>query len=162
MLGDPLSSLETTAHVIQLALTPVFLLSGIASLLGAFSTRLARVADQVDRVADLMEGAERAERARLKAKLDYLRRRSHALDAAVVLGALGGAMTCAAVLTLFVGALRDARVATLLFGFFGGATLCTILALAAFGFEMLLAGRGLRVEVEHQETAAAGGRAPEG
>ena len=46
MLG--LDSVDSVAHVIQVALTPVFLLSGIASLLGVLSTRLARVADRVD------------------------------------------------------------------------------------------------------------------
>ena len=116
MLGDPASSLETTAHLIQLALTPVFLLTGIASLLGVFSTRLARVADQVDRLAERIEGPSAPERDRLGTRLDYLRRRSLALDTAVVLGACGGVATCAAVLTLFVGALGDARVATVLFG----------------------------------------------
>src|SRR5271157_2958696 len=45
MLG--LDSVDSVAHVIQVALTPVFLLSGIASLLGVLSTRLARVADRV-------------------------------------------------------------------------------------------------------------------
>ncbi len=38
--------LETAAHVVQQALAPVFLLSGIAALLSVFSTRLARTADQ--------------------------------------------------------------------------------------------------------------------
>jgi len=46
MLG--LDTVESVAHVIQVALTPVFLLSGIASLLSVLSTRLARVADRVD------------------------------------------------------------------------------------------------------------------
>jgi hypothetical protein len=50
MLG--LDTVESVAHVIQVALTPVFLLSGIASLLGVLSTRLARVADRVDALAD--------------------------------------------------------------------------------------------------------------
>jgi hypothetical protein len=44
-------SLETVAHIVQLALTPVFLLSGIAALLNVFSTRLGRVADQADRLS---------------------------------------------------------------------------------------------------------------
>jgi hypothetical protein len=49
MLGniDPGSQTETIAHIIQIVLTPVFLLSGIATLLGVFSNRLARVADRV-------------------------------------------------------------------------------------------------------------------
>ena len=41
------SALDTVAHIIQVALTPVFLLSGIATLLNVFSSRLARVSDQV-------------------------------------------------------------------------------------------------------------------
>jgi hypothetical protein len=42
--------LDLVAHVIQVALTPIFLLSGIATLLNVFSTRLARVADRVDQI----------------------------------------------------------------------------------------------------------------
>ncbi|MGH7046423.1 MAG: hypothetical protein ACREE2_08540 [Stellaceae bacterium] len=41
-LETPATPLELVAHIIQLALTPVFLLSGIATLLNVFSTRLAR------------------------------------------------------------------------------------------------------------------------
>ena len=49
MLGniDPGSQTETIGHIVQIVLTPVFLLSGIATLLGVFSNRLARVADRV-------------------------------------------------------------------------------------------------------------------
>ena len=39
-------ALGSVVHIIQVSLTPVFLLSGIATLLNVFSTRLARVADQ--------------------------------------------------------------------------------------------------------------------
>jgi hypothetical protein len=79
--------------------------------------------------------------------MNALRRRSLALDAAVILGALGGVATCGAVLTLFVGALRDATVADILFVLFGLAILCTLSALMVFGFEMLLASRGMRQRV---------------
>ena len=44
--------LDTIARIIQTALTPVFLLSGIAALLNVFSTRLGRLADQVDALSD--------------------------------------------------------------------------------------------------------------
>lgn len=42
---------EGAARVIQLALTPVFLLSATATLLRIFAARLARVADRVDALA---------------------------------------------------------------------------------------------------------------
>jgi hypothetical protein len=150
------SSLDTIAHVIQVALTPVFLLSGIAALLNVFSTRLGRVSDRVDQLAQALETAGAEEARRLSGQLAFQRRRSQALDVAVVLAAVGGGATCGATLTLFVGALRDRAGASILFILFGLAVLCTLGALAAFVFEMLLAGRGLRQQVdEHQESAAA-------
>jgi hypothetical protein len=54
---NPILPLDMVAHIIQVALTPVFLLSGIATLLNVFSTRLARVADRVDQIAKGIEEA---------------------------------------------------------------------------------------------------------
>ncbi|MDQ1422330.1 MAG: hypothetical protein QOJ52_4292 [Acidimicrobiaceae bacterium] len=142
---DNLSSLEDLAHVIQVALTPVFLLSAIAALLNVFSTRLGRVADQVDRAARELETADAKRSAFLNAQLAYLRRRSWVLDIAVVLGAAGGIGTCAATLVLFVGALRDRLAGSVLFLLFAGGLVCTVGALAAFLIEMLMASRGLRL-----------------
>lgn len=149
---NPVSSLDIGAHVIQVALTPVFLLSGIATLLNVLSTRLARVADRVDLISKALEGADPPEDVDdLAAQLSHLRRRSIALDVAVVLGAVGGAATCGSVLTLFVGALRDTTVASLLFAMFGAGVACTIGAIAAFTAEMLMAGSGVRSEVARRQ-----------
>jgi hypothetical protein len=141
MLG--LDSVDSVAHVIQVALTPVFLLSGVASLLGVLSTRLGRVADRVDSLAERLETAEPVERSRLQARLAYLQRRSHVLDAAVMMGTLGGIATSVAAVILFVGTLRD-QAGISLFVAFGFALLFTIGALLAFLIEMLLASRGIR------------------
>ncbi|MGU3666296.1 DUF2721 domain-containing protein [Methylobacterium sp. A49B] len=148
------ATLESTAHVVQVALSPVFLLSGIATLLNVFGTRLARVADQADRVSGLLAGATDAERLSLGRRLDRLHLRSLALDAAVLMAALGGVATCGSVLTLFVGALRDNTVATVLFGLFGAAILCTLCALVTFGFEMLLASRSVRDRINERRARA--------
>lgn len=142
-LSTATSSLDPVAHVIQLALTPIFLLSGIATLLNVFSTRLARVADLIGKAIEAHSGDDIA----LAAELSHLRRRSLALDAAVVLAALGGAATCVSVLTLFVGAMKDATVASVLFTTFGLAVLCTIAAIGAFTIEMLMAGNAMRAKV---------------
>jgi len=144
---NQISSLDLVAHVIQVALTPIFLLSGIATLLNVFSTRLARVADRVDQITKAMEDADSDESVELARQLLHLRRRSIALDAAVVLGAIAAASTCASVFTLFVGALRNSTVASILFTTFGLAIACTISAIGAFTAEMLMAGSGVRAEV---------------
>jgi hypothetical protein len=111
--------------------------------MNVFSTRLARVADLIAKVAE-----EQGNPIVVNAQLAHLRRRSLALDAAVVLAALGGAATCVSVLTLFVGALKEATVASVLFTTFGLAVLCTIGAIGAFTVEMLLAGSGMRATAQ--------------
>ena len=126
---------------------PVFLLSGIASLLGVLATRLARVADRVDALADQLETAGPVDSRRLRLRLAYLRRRSHVLDVAVMMGTLGGVATSCAGLLLFVGTLRD-RPGVALFVAFGLALLFTMGALLAFLIEMLLASRGLRDQAD--------------
>ena len=138
------TSLEGVAHIIQLALTPVFLLSGIAALLNVFATRLGRVADQVDAVAGKLDANPQDRTGLYRRQLSYLRFRSRALDWAVILGAVGGIMTSGATLTLFLGEIRNGGAAWLLFALFGLAVLCTIGALACFCYEVLLANRGLR------------------
>jgi len=155
------SALDTVAHIIQVALTPVFLLSGIATLLNVFSTRLARVADRVDAVSKAIEGADSDEAKALSAQLAYLHRRSLALDVAVVLGAVGGAATCGAVLVLFVGALRESTVATVLFLLFGIAVGCSLGAIVAFTAEMLMASVGIRTEVAEGRRSATQTDVPE-
>ena len=150
---NPDSSLDLVAHVIQVALTPIFLLSGIATLLNVFATRLARVADLVAQITKSMEQADPDESADLARQLLRLRRRSIALDAAVVLGAVAAASTCASVFTLFVGALRNSTVASVLFTTFGLAIVCTISAIAAFTTEMMMAGSGVRAEVARRRSA---------
>jgi hypothetical protein len=133
-------AVDNAAHVVQLALTPIFLLSGVAALLNVFSTRLGRISDQVDKLA-----GDPAKRPR---QLARLRLRSRALDIAVLLAAFAGALTCAAALTLFVGEIKSGGAGRLLFGLFGGALICAIAALGAFGFEMVLAGRGVREKAD--------------
>jgi Protein of unknown function (DUF2721) len=136
------TTLESAAHVVQLALTPVFLLSAIAALLGVFATRLGRVADQTDLLAAKPRDADR------DARLRVLRWRSRSLDGAVILAALAGAFTCGAVLALFLGAVGSASAADLLFILFGGAIVLAMGSLGAFVIEMLLAANGVRRVVD--------------
>ena len=152
MLDPDATGLDAIVRVIQSSLTPIFLLTAIASLLGVFNTRLARISDQVKTLAErasTTDGDGEA-RATVERRLSHLRRRSHMLDAAVILGALSGACTCGTVLVLFLGLLRARATAGLLFFLFGIAILCTIGALAAFLTEVLWASRGVRADVERQ------------
>jgi hypothetical protein len=135
-----MGSLDSAAHVVQVALIPIFMLTGIGSLLNVFSARLGRISDRVDLLSQ-SGGGDSDDR-----ELRRLGLRSMILDAAVLLGAVSGALTCAAALALLVAVL-GARDAFALFELFGGALGCAIAALAAFAVEAILAGRSLRAKV---------------
>lgn len=138
-------ALSNAAHIIQLALTPIFLLTAVASLLNVFSTRLARISDRIHTM--------RREGDHNPAQLRRLRVRSRLLELAVTLAAAAGALTCCSAITLFFGVLRDSGRAAYLFIFFGGALLCAVAGLACFVSEIFLTGRTIRQsasQAEHQ------------
>jgi len=130
------SPLDEAAHVIQTALTPIFMLTGIAQLLNVFTARLARVVDRLNRILDDPHATPRA--------VARLRLRSRMLDVAVVLAAAAGVLTCAAALILFTGSLTNRDAARLVFWSFGAALACAMGALATVASEVLLASRTAR------------------
>ena len=141
--GVPLGDV---AHVIQVALTPVFLLSGIGTLLNVVNTRLARVNDHLEHAAEVLAGMQEGDPAKLGAQVARMRRRTATLYVAMALGVMAGASTCFAILTLYLGTLRDARVTLALFALFGLAIACTTGSLIAFLGETMLSWHGLRTD----------------
>ena len=134
--------LNAAAHVIQLALTPIFLLTAVGSLLNVFATRLGRISDRI-------QALKRDGRAK-SFEMRRLRLRSKILDIAVTMTAAAGAMTCCSAITLFLGTLRESGRASLLFFFFGGGLLFAVAGLACFVGEITIAGRALRDENDGQ------------
>jgi hypothetical protein len=138
---------DNTAHIVQVALTPIFLLTGVGTLLNVFNTRLARVSDHNQHLAELLRGdTDDTTRRWLETHCTRLQRRLWALDAAVALTALAGAATCGTAFILFLGSLRDQAIASWLEISFGVALVCIVLALVAFVVDTVLAWHGLRRE----------------
>ncbi len=138
------ATLDDAAHLVQVALTPVFLLSGIAALLNVFAGRLARVADRLESLTSQIDGCSDKARKEIEAEIGNLHRRSIVLDTAVVLGAIGAGATCLAILTLFLQAISNRVIASFLVGFFGLAIVCTLCSVLVFGLEMLISSRAMR------------------
>ena len=70
-------------HIIQTALAPIFLLTGIGSLLNVFNQRLVRVSDHVAHISDLLDASTNDEQKAvgLYSHLKRLSQRRMALDA---------------------------------------------------------------------------------
>lgn len=148
---DP-DPVDSAAHLIQVALTPVFMLSGIGTLINVFNTRLSRVADHLEDVRKQIAAPTPADATpdplntpeQLKIQRTRLHRRIFVLDAAILLNAIGGASTCCAAMALFVGSIRDASTSAWLLAFFGMALACTVGSLMFFLADTLLSWHGLR------------------
>ncbi len=139
---------ESAVHLVQMSLTPVFLLSGIAALLNVYSARLARVSDRLDLLTAEQEKDGSDTPDRICAEIRRLHTRSLVLDTSVVLGTVGAAATCMSILTLFLQTLFNASIAGPLLAFFGLAIVCSLCSVAVFGLEMLLSSRGLRMRMK--------------
>ncbi len=136
---------EEVAHSIQVALTPVFLLSGIGTLLNVFNQRVARVSDHMEHLHGLLaETADEVVLAHHARHLRRLARRTLALDAAILCAAVGGGSSCCAAFTLFLVSARQSGGSWVLSALFGVALACTIAALGAFLVDSLLSWHGLR------------------
>ncbi len=146
-MGGAASDPASVSHIIQTALTPIFFLSGIGTLLNVVNQRLSRVSDHHSRLFDLLKAASPpADQDGLRAHLARLAQRRVALDVSVACLALGGAGTCGAAFALFLVTLRDANGGVILLWLFGGALAFTITALLAFLVDTVLAWHGLRMD----------------
>ena len=89
------------AHAIQLAIAPVFLLTGIAAMLGVMATRLARVIDRARAVetgwSALSEGARTAARE----ELAILERRRRVCSWSINYCTAAALAVCVVIVTLF-------------------------------------------------------------
>jgi hypothetical protein len=147
MLDLTSTSLEATVHLIQVALTPVFMLSGIAAMLNVFAGRLARVADRLDNLTTKLHTADTKTAIDIEREILGLHKRLVALDWAVVLGSVGAVAICLNILTLFVLSISAIEMASLLLLFFAIAILCTLGSVAAFLAEMLMSSSILRARM---------------
>ncbi len=136
-------STDALAHVIQVGLTPAFLLAGLATMLNVFSTRLGRVSDRVDTLAGAVQPDVAAEAWR-RLRLRRLMSRSQLLDAATALASAAGVGIVLSVAALFAASLSGSAAANWSFWLFVAALVCVTGALLLFTCEVLMAGRDLR------------------
>lgn len=90
-------------HTIQLAIAPVFLLTGVGTNLAVLTNRLARIIDRSRVLETRMHGAESAERAEAHAELETLYRRAHLINRAITLSTSCALLVCVVIATLFIG-----------------------------------------------------------
>src|ERR1700686_5773474 len=140
------SHFSDVAHVIQVAVAPVFLLSGIGGVLSVFVARVGRIVDRSRMLDERMETAIDVDKGRIRLELVTLSRRSRLIDRAVALATAAGIFVCLVIVPLFVDYLFGLDASVPVAMFFLLAMLCFIAAFGNFLREVLLATAPLRHE----------------
>jgi hypothetical protein len=160
----PLPQVSQVAQTIQLALAPVFLLTGIGAFLNVCAGRLARVIDRARKVEALVLTTRGREHDRLVDEIRMLDRRMSVVNGAIFLSVASGSAVCLVVILLFAGNLFDAHLGTAIALVFIMAMLFQTAAFATFIQEIRLASRTIHIrnevlyhKVEEDEEEGAGG-----
>lgn len=136
---------EDLAHIIQLAIAPVFTLAGIGALLNVMANRLARVVDRWRTLEGGLAAADEITRTLYLDELAVLDRRMARIHRAISSSTLAALLICIVIILLFTGQLTPIPVAQAVSILFVASMAFLSIALVAFLMEVRIAGRTLRV-----------------
>jgi hypothetical protein len=141
---------ETTgiAHLIQAAIAPVFLLTGVASMLGVLTNRLARIVDRA-RAFEAQLASQPESLPRLVVSLKVLARRAGYINVAISLCTIAALLVALVVVSLFADAFLGVTLTKEIALLFVGAMLCLSAAFIVFFVEVRLATTSLRIGHPH-------------
>jgi uncharacterized protein DUF2721 len=136
--------LTAVAHVIQLAVAPVFLLSAIGAMLAVLTNRLGRVIDSA-RALEARLTQDPSPEGSIHSRLRVLSRRAQLTSRSIALCTITALLVCTVIVVLFLGAFFrfDASLVVALLFVTGMVTFFT--GLLTFLHEIFLATRHLRI-----------------
>ncbi|CAM3017934.1 DUF2721 domain-containing protein [Rariglobus hedericola] len=134
--------------MIQLAITPVILITGLGSLMLTMTNRLGRIVDRTRILAGQTHAAKDDTRGLLEAQLRILYRRAKFVRLAVMFNTLGMFTSGMLVVVIFVSALAGVEAAPLILALFMGAIGFLLTALGYFLSDINLTLRALGMEVD--------------
>jgi hypothetical protein len=141
----PEAPITAIAHVIQLAIAPVFLISGVATLLSVLTNRLGRIVDRARVVEAKLDFRDENQRAEASEELRRLSRRARLVYFAITFCTISALLICVTIASLFTGTFLPVNLSKLITVLFIAAMLSLFLALIIFLREVITATRALRI-----------------
>lgn len=137
---------EHVATLIQQALGPVFLISGVGITLSMLTARLARIVDRARTLEDRRDATTDEKRiADIDQDLKYIVRRTRYINSAIILSTFAGFFTALVVTLLFASAFSPLSVGGVVAILFVGSLICLSTSFFMFLIEVRLATRSLRI-----------------
>jgi hypothetical protein len=139
------TEVSAVAHVIQLAVAPVFLLSGIGAMLAVMTSRLGRVIDRARVLEDRLDGASPGVQRAINGELASLSRRALLVGRAITLCTMTALLVCTVIAVLFSSAFLHFDASYPVALLFIAAMLAFFLGLLWFLREIFIATATLRI-----------------
>lgn len=144
MFPDVLTSI---ANAIQLALAPVFLLTGIAGMLNVMSGRLSRIIDRGRALTEKPEVIAVYDKNEMQNELRMLERRRHITSRAITIFTISALLVCLVIVALFIEVMAGIKLHWIIGALFILSTLNLVIGLAYFLREVHLASNTVRIRV---------------
>lgn len=143
----PVNGIEVVdiAHAIQLALAPVFLLSGIWVFLGVLASRLARIVDRARNMEKELRQPEARDPESIRNQLRALARRARYINIAITLGTVAALLVAIVIALVFSSTFIALNVAAPLALLFVLAMAALVAAFVSFLIEVRVAIAVLRI-----------------
>ncbi|WP_372761928.1 DUF2721 domain-containing protein [Pseudoalteromonas sp.] len=144
-MSSEVINILTMAKVIQTAVAPVFLITGIAATLGVLSNRLARITDRARLLERRLKVSTDEEfNLSLTIELRALLKRSRCIHIAFSLSVLSALLVCAVVMLLFLSHIQSINLGVTIGSCFVAAMALLIFAFMSLLGEVFLATRSMR------------------
>jgi hypothetical protein len=127
------------AHVIQLAIAPVFLLTGVGSLLGVMTSRLGRVIDRGRHIENVYVSLQAHARGHADEELHALAQRARLASWAINFSTAAALLVCMMIAALFVDTFMDTDLRWLVAALFVASMLLLTCGLVCFLREVYVA-----------------------
>jgi Protein of unknown function (DUF2721) len=134
-----MNPIDEIAHLIQVSIGPVFLLTGVGTLLNVLSGRLARIIDRARVLEQRLEMPEPIRAAAIVNELHVLKRRGRLIYHAIKLSATAALLVCFLIAALFATSMLHYSTRYIVSGLFIAAMIATIISVTLFLREVYFA-----------------------
>jgi MFS family permease len=133
------TGIAALSHIIQVAVAPVFLLTGIGSILGVLANRLGRIVDRARFLESRPNDPKQFDNLSVQTELLRLAERKRWINRAITLCTVCALLVCTVIATLFVGAFVSVEIGVFVAGLFVLSMLALIAGLVCFLREIYVA-----------------------
>lgn len=140
-----LAATPNIVHVIQLAVAPVFLLSGVGVILTVLTNRLARIIDRARLLEDRLHGAPDERKPEMESEMAMLSHRARMVNIALTLSTSCALLVCLVIALLFLGSALKLDLETAISIMFVTAMLALVGSLSIFLREIYIGTATLRI-----------------